>query len=194
MRFVILLSVLLFAACKGDVPEPEEALPAFETNYVVMDEESHIRFTATQEGVAFDGEFKEFKAEIYFDPAALGDSHVRVTVPLSSFDGGNADRNSNVPGTVWFDTKNHPKALFETKSIRVDGDGYIASGTLTMKGFTQPILFPFTLENADGRAVMTARFPVTRARWKIGASPWDTAEYVGLEVSMDIQVTAERTE
>jgi len=194
MRFVILLSALIFAACKGEAPGPDMPRPEFAANYAVIEGDSHIRFSATQEGRRFDGEFTDFDAVIYFDQAALDDSRVWVSVPLGSFDGGNADRNSNVPGTPWFDTKNHPTAIYESDSIRADGDSYIASGTLTLKGISQPVLFPFTLEQTGDLAVMNANFPINRTRWNIGAAPWDTEEYVGLDVMMDIRVAAEKAE
>jgi polyisoprenoid-binding protein YceI len=194
MRFVILLSALLFAACKGDAPEPVKELEIFETNYVVVDEESHIRFSATQEGVGFTGEFKEFDAKIYFDAAELDTSRVRVIVPMASFDGGNADRNSNVPAKVWFHTKNYPVAMFETQAIRADVGGYIANGMLDLKGRSQPISLAFTIEQTEGRAVMTATHRINRKRWNIGEAPWDTEEYVGLDVMLDIRVVANQAE
>lgn len=194
MRFVILLSALLLSACGGDTPEPVAALPTFATNYVMVPEESRLGFSATQEGVSFTGEFTEFDVAIYFDAEALDLSRVRVTVPMASFDAGSTDRNSNVSSNVWFDSKLFPTAIFETESMRAGGGAYIANGTLALKGRTQPILFPFTIEQTDDRAVMTATFSINRTRWNIGQSPWDTEDYVGLDVMLDIRVVADRVE
>jgi polyisoprenoid-binding protein YceI len=193
MRFVILLSALLFSACGGDKGEPETQSPAFETNYVVAIDESRLGFAATQEGVVFTGEFTEFDAAIYFDPEELETSRVLVSVPLASFDGGSTDRNSNASSNIWFDAKKFPVAVFETQLIRADGDAYIAQGTLTLKGQTKPILFPFKLEETDGRTVMTATFPMNRTRWDVGQSPWNTEKYVGLDVILDLRIVADRT-
>lgn len=199
MRYVILLpaillSALLLTACGGAAPEPEVALPSFETNYVMVPEESRLGFSTTQEGVGFSGEFTEFDAAIDFNADAPETSRVRVIVPIGSFDGGSTDRNSNVSSNIWFDAKTFPIAVFETQSIRADGAGFIASGTLEIKGQTKPILFPFTVDQTDGRAVMTARFPVNRTRWNVGQEPWNTEEYVGLNVMLDIRVVADRVE
>lgn len=194
MRFVILLSALLLSACGGGAPEPEVASPTFETNYVIVPEESRLGFSTTQEGVGFSGEFSEFDAAIYFDAQALDSSRVRVIVPIAAFDGGSTDRNSNVSSNIWFDAKKFPVAIFETQSIRADGAAFIANGTLAIKGQTKPISFPFTVEQTDGRAVMTASFPVNRTRWNIGQAPWDTEDYVGLNVTLDIRVVANRVE
>lgn len=194
MRFVILLSALLFAACGGDVSEPEIIRPSFETNYVVNQEESRLGFASTQEGVVFVGEFTTFDASIYFDFAAPEMSRVRVTVPIASFEAGSPDRNSNASSNIWFDTKNFPTAVFETQSIRADGDAFIANGTLSLKGQTKPISFPFKIEQSGAQAVMTATFPVNRTRWDVGQEPWNTEDYVGLNVILDIRVVADRVE
>ncbi|GHB00671.1 polyisoprenoid-binding protein [Algimonas arctica] len=192
MRFVILLSALLFSACRGETVEPEIQAPAFETNYVVANDESRLGFAATQEGVVFTGEFTDFEALIYFDPEELEASRVLVSVPLASFDGGSTDRNSNASSNIWFDAKKFPVAVFESQLIREDGNAYIAQGTLMLKGQTKQILFPFKLNETDGRTVMTATFPINRTRWDVGQSPWNTEGYVGLDVILDLRIVADR--
>lgn len=198
MRFVILIPVLFFsvlslAACGGDPEEPVvDDVPLFEPNYTVVASDSRLGFSATQEGVGFTGEFTEFDAVILFDPAALETSEVWVSVPLSSFDGGSTDRNSNVSANIWFDSGRFPTAVFKADSLRADGDSYLANGTLSLKGLTQPISFAFDVEETDGRAVMTAEFPINRTRWNVGQEPWNTEDYVGLNVMLDIRVVADR--
>lgn len=196
MRSVILISLLFLLAfslsgCSGEAPVANDE-PTFTPNYTVVADESRLGFSATQEGVGFTGEFTEFDATILFDPAALETSQVWVTVPLASFDGGSTDRNSNVSSNIWFDSKRFPVATFKTDSLRADGDAYLANGTLTIKGLTKPISFAFNVEETDGRAMMTAEFPINRTRWNIGQDPWNTEDYVGLNVMLDIRVVADR--
>ncbi|WP_298915836.1 YceI family protein [uncultured Algimonas sp.] len=200
MRAVILpllfsAAVPLFAACgeTASAPDPISAGSAFETNYAVVAAESHLRFTTTQEGEAFTGEFSDFDADIAFDPAAPETSRVVVRVPLASFEGGSTDRDSTAPSAVWLDARNFPVAMFETDAIRADGGQFVADGTLTLKGRSLPLSFPFTLEETGDRAVMTATVPLDRTRWNIGADPWNTDEHVGREVRLDIRVVADRS-
>lgn len=190
---LLLLSALGLAACGGDAGAPVVEVPSFEKNYTVVATDSRLGFSATQEGVGFTGEFTEFDVAILFDPAALETSQVWVMVPLASFDAGSTDRNSNVSSNIWFDSRRFPTAVFKATSLRADGDGYLANGTLSLKGLTQPISFAFDVKEADGRAVMTAEFPINRTRWNIGQDPWNTEDYVGLNVMLDIRVVADRT-
>jgi len=199
MRFVILASYVVFAglwACSPTASAPEANpvadVPAMKTNYDVIYSESRLGFAAEQEGTPFEGEFTEFTAAIFFDPAALETARVRVDVPLASFSAGSTDRDSSASGKVWFDMKSFPVATFESDAIRADGAGYIADGTLTLKGQAVPVSLPFTLQDVDGKTEMRATAVIDRTLWGVGEAPWDTDQYVSRAVSLDIRVVAEK--
>ena len=161
-------------------------------NWDIQAEVSHIHFTALQEGEAFTGGFAEFSGTILFDPAAPETGSVDISIPLKSVDAGSRDRNSTLPGKVWFSAKKFPVAQFTSSEISKQDDGFLAKGELTLKGLTVPIELPFELEIDGDRAVMTGQVELDRTQWNVGASPWDTDEWVSRAVSLDIQVTADR--
>ncbi|MEM7669602.1 MAG: YceI family protein [Pseudomonadota bacterium] len=194
MRSVIPLLALTLVACSSpdSAPNEPEAVLDFEPNYAVVMEESALRFSGTQEGSPFEGSFGEFDADIRFDADDLDSSQVRVSIPLASIDAGSGDRNSTLPDAVWFDSRNFPTAVFESDDISRDGDGYVANGTLSLKGAEAPVPLFFTLEeDARGRTVMRGDATLDRTDWNVGASPWDTGEYVGHAVELDVVVVAE---
>ena len=78
---------------------------------------SHLKFSALQEGEPFEDAFKAFTAVIDFDPDDLASSYVKVTVPLAGIDAGSTDRNSTLPGKVWFSAKAFPDAVFEAREF-----------------------------------------------------------------------------
>lgn len=180
--------------------EPAQAVAQMNTQQTVTDmtwnmvaDASHIRFTAQQEGDDFTGSFSEFTGDIAFDPAAPETGRVEISIPLGSIDAGSRDRNSTLPAKVWFSSKKFPTAVFTSETISRDGDGYLAKGTLTLKGKTAPVNLPFTL-NLDGdRAVMNGNVTIDRTTWDVGSDPWNTDEWVSTSVKLDIQVTADRT-
>ena len=69
-----IIAVLALVACSqsgetSQAPAPvKTASTQEETNWTVIPEESHIRFSAEQQGKNFEGELSEFEASILFFP------------------------------------------------------------------------------------------------------------------------------
>lgn len=198
MRFVIPLLFLTLLACS---PQPDGetgidgTLPTvvgFEPNYNVIQEESRLGFSATQEGKAFSGEFKEFTAVIRFNPDDLSTFMVHVRVPIRSVDASSGDRNSALLDKAWFDEKAFPVAEFTSETVWEEGAGYVAEGTLSIKGNSLPLSLPFILEGTADRTIMRSTLSLNRTLWNIGEAPWNTEEYVGHEVTLDIVLVAEQ--
>ena len=198
MRLVILTSCTIFAgltACSPSASPPEvpsiAQTPAFVTNYDVIYAESRLGFSAEQEGEVFQGEFTEFRAAIFFDPAVLDAAKVHVIIAPASFSTGNGDRDSSAPRKAWFDIKSFPVATFESDTIRSDGAGYIAEGMLTLKGRTLPLSLAFTLQDQGRRTEMQGTAMIDRTLWGVGEAPWDTDQYVSRSVKLDMTIVAQ---
>ena len=67
------------------------------------------------------------------------DSSAEVTVDLSSIDTRDADRDTHLRSTDFFDAENHPTMTYKSRSLRRDGDDLVAEGDLTIKGVTRPV-------------------------------------------------------
>jgi len=163
-------------------------------NWDIQAEGSHLRFSAEQEGETFTGEFKDFTGVIDFDPDTPETGSVKISVPLKSVDAGSNDRNSTLPGKVWFSAKAFPDAVFTSSDISASGEGYLAKGELALKGVSVPMDLPFKLALDGDSAVMTSGVTMDRTKWNVGAAPWDTDEWVSRSVKLDIQVTAQKRE
>ena len=192
-RVTLLLASLVLLACSGseNVPLQAETATPVTANYRVLPERSEVRVTGTQQGESFSGTFGRFDAAIDFDADALDSSRVRVALPIAGLDLGSSDRNDALPGKVWFSTRLHPVAVFEADTFRADGAGYVADGTLTVKGLQRGLSLPFTLEDEGGLTVMRGSVVLDRTRWNLGDAPWDTEEYVGHDVRVDVELVAE---
>lgn len=186
------LVISLSACAEANSTEKSQAVSSEMAagNWDIQPEGSHIKFSADQEGKPFTGEFQDFSGIISFNPDALETSFVKITIPLKSVEAGSKDRNSTLPGKVWFSTKKFPTAVYTSSDISSDGTGYIAKGALMLKGTSVPFDIPFEL-NIDGDiAVMTAFTGMDRTLWNVGAAPWDTDEWVSRTVKLDVKVTA----
>jgi len=161
-------------------------------NWTVITSESHLRFTATQQGHKFTGEFGEFDTLINFDPEHISDAFVTTTVDIASVSAGDKDRDGALPGKEWFFTKKFPKAVFQSNNFTKTGDtSYEAVGSLSMKGVSQPLTLPFSLNIENGIADMEGQLTLDRTLWEVGSGAWSTDEWVSTAVIIDVKIKAE---
>jgi polyisoprenoid-binding protein YceI len=71
------------------------------------------------------------------DPTA---STIDVTIDMASVESGSTSRDDNLRSANWFDVDNHPTARFRSTAITVDGSGATATGDLTIRGITRPVV------------------------------------------------------
>ncbi|MEM9724043.1 MAG: YceI family protein [Pseudomonadota bacterium] len=165
----------------------------------VAAEQSEIGFTGTHLGSEFTGVFERWRADIRFDPNDLAGSEVRVAIETASARTGDVQYDGALPEADWFDAAGHPEAVFVSQSFtKADGDGqadgedYVASGELTIKGQAHPVELPFSLEIDGDAAVMRGALTLDRLALGLGLAADATAAWVGQEVVVSLTVTAAR--
>jgi len=160
-------------------------------NWDVNAAESHVKFTASQQGDSFTGQFNSFVAVINFDPEAVEKASVIATIDLSSLSAGDKDRDGALPGKEWFSIKKFPEAVFTSNDFaKVSENNYEARGNLTMKGKSQPLTLPFTLDITENTADMIGKVTLNRALWEVGTGAWATDEWVSTDVVIDVKIRA----
>ncbi len=160
-------------------------------NWQVIEAESHIKFTAEQEGNPFTGQFNKFDAVINFDAENIDQAFVTANIDISSMDAGDKDRNGALPGKEWFFVKKFPEAIFQSSNFSKTGENsYAAAGTLSMKGVSQPLTLPFTLDIDNGTADMRGEVTLDRTLWDLGSGAWSTDEWVSTSVRVDVKIKA----
>jgi polyisoprenoid-binding protein YceI len=90
------------------------------------------------------GKFNVFNGDIRTGESPL-DSSVSATVDLTSIDTGNPDRDNHIRSADFFDIDTHTSMTFRSTGVRVDGDGYVLDGTLTLKDVARPIALDLEL-------------------------------------------------
>jgi polyisoprenoid-binding protein YceI len=159
----------------------------------VRADESRLGFVATQQKFPFDGEFKEFEAEILFSPDDLAGSKVVVSVDIASFDSGSRDRDGQVGDRDWFSVKSFPTARYETTGFEALDDGsYKALGELTIRDKTQAVDLPFTLEIDGTVARMSGETRLDRRDFNVGTGQWRDDNFVGFPVTVKITLVADK--
>lgn len=100
---------------------------------------SEIGFTVRHAGISkVRGRFNEASAEARLG-ASLAEASLHATVKTASFDSGDANRDGHVRGPDFFGVEEHPEMTFRATSIRGDGEDYVLTGDLTIRGITKPV-------------------------------------------------------
>ena len=157
----------------------------------VDDSQSTLGFEVKQGKGTLTGEFKEWSADIDFDPEAPEAAHIKAEIAPGSASTGNAQFDGTLPGADWFDVSSFPTATFETSDVKlVEGNSYTADGTLTIKGVSQPVVLDFTLDIDGDKAHAAGTATVDRSQYDLGAGVG--TDTVGEAVTVTLDLTATR--
>ena len=161
-------------------------------NWIVDNTQSALRFTGSQGGQSFTGDFSDFTAEISFDDDALDQSWISVSVATASASTRDELRDSTIPGGEWFDVKKHPAAKFTSCQISKIGEGrYEATGPLVIKDVSREITLSFQLSIEGNEARASGSADLLRTNFDLGsADSWLNQEGVALEVRVDTEIVA----
>ena len=173
----ILIAALVFGAAAAGAKSWEK------------DGDSRFEFEATFEGSPVPGRFEGFDVALQFDPEALADATLEVTVDLTAADMGDDEVNAIIADPIWFASAEHPRAVFRSERIRSSGDGaYVAEGELELKGKRDPVSVPFTWKREGDAARMQGEFSVRRSRFAVGTGEWASGDAIGLDVRLEFDV------
>jgi polyisoprenoid-binding protein YceI len=170
------------------------ATPSSAAHWTVDSAKSRLAFTVAWSGEPFTGVFKSWKADIDFDPAALGHSKAVVTVDLASEASDSPDDDDGLNGALGFAVDRYPQARFETVGIKRSPNGsYVADSKLTIRGVTKPVALPFTLAFEGNRVHMVGKTVMLRSNFGVGQGEWTSAKPVAHEVTVSVDLTATKS-
>jgi polyisoprenoid-binding protein YceI len=138
--------------------------------WVLDKSHAHITFTADHLGFsAVHGQFRDFDADIRFDPEDIAATELTFTVQAASIDTFWADRDTHLRGADFLNVAAHPTITFTSTAVEKTGDNTATiTGDLTMLGETRETTFEATLN-------------------KLGPSPFDpTKTIAGFTVTGEI--------
>ncbi len=139
----------------------------------IQADKSSLGFIYKQMGVAVDGHFKKFSAQLSFDPAKPATATAAFDLILASIDAGSEEANDEVAGKDWFNIKAFPRAKFQSTGVKsLGGNRYEVIGKMTIKGRTQMVSAPFTFNPQGNAAVIDGAFVLKRADYAIGEGSW----------------------
>ncbi len=163
--------------------------------YTIDPSHSHVGFAVKHFGLAkVRGEFTSFEGTVTIaeDPTQ---STVAVTIQADSFDSRDEGRDAHVRSADFLDVESHPTLTFTSTSVRPDGDDWIVTGDLTVRGTSRGVDLRTTFDGeivdpyGMGRIAFAASTRIDRTDFGL---TWNQAlETGGLVVGKQVDITLE---
>lgn len=153
-------------------------------------EQSTVQFHYQQMGVDMDGRFKQFNAQVAFDPANPAAAQAKLEVDLSSIDLGSAEADEEVAGKDWFNTKAFAQASFVASQVKmISANQLEISGMLSIKGHQRELVVPATFSTEGTNALFEGQFSINRSDFGIGEGIWAKDDVVANPVNIKFRIT-----
>ena len=186
-------ALLLAGACLGAAlpaaaqapAAPAKAQAAQQQQQLLLPAHSSIDFTIRQMGVPVQGHFRQFGAQVAFDPARVQDSRIVLTIDIASATMGSRETDAELPKAEWFHTARFPQATFRSSSVRaLDKNRLEVAGTLSIKGVARDVVVPVTLAQSGAVTTATGNLALARLAYQIGTNEWADTSMVADEVQV----------
>lgn len=99
--------------------------------------------------------FREFEADVTFDPEAIEATDVTFTIAAASVDSFWPERTAHLRTADFLDVESHPEITFVSTEVTSTGeDTATVAGDLTIRGTTRPVTFDATLNQVGPNPFM----------------------------------------
>lgn len=114
------------------------------------------------------GSFSKMGGDIYFNDQDLVNSKFNLYIDVSSINTGNGMQNKKAQTAEWFNAPSFPQIKFTSSKIAKNGNSYLITGDLTMKGTTKQYTIPATKTITGNKIAFSGTFNVDRLAFKVG--------------------------
>ena len=155
----------------------------------VVPAQSQITFGIKEMGVAVEGRFTKWTADIAFDPKQPEAGKVAFTIATGSAAFGAPETDAEVPKPEWFNVAKFPNATFASTAIKAKGGGkFDVAGKLTVKGTTKDVVVPIALTQAGPTTTATGAFAIKRNEFHIGEGEWTDTSQLADDVAVKFKI------
>jgi len=155
-------------------------------NYQPVDKASSVKFIIQNFGMATDGKFSGLEGNIQFNPANLKTSSFTVSIDANTVNTEIDVRDSALRTAGYLDTKKFPEISFASKQITqtATANMFMMKGTITIKGISKDISFPFKVVNKDDGILLTGDCKINRRDFKIAVSSLVLSDNITISLSV----------
>jgi polyisoprenoid-binding protein YceI len=116
-------------------------------------------------------------------------ARVSATLDPRHIDTGNGDRDEDLQGPDWFDTRKFPAWTFASTAIAPGSGGtFVIEGTLTIHGVAQPVTLTVTPGTASGHATYHAAGKVDRHGFGMPLTAIDGLLGGNVDLTLDVSL------
>lgn len=130
---------------------------------VLVPQKTELNFVIDTRFGAAKGKF----SNIAFSILDFQNKKARLEIDVNTIDTGNSLRDKHLRSDDFFDTANHPKAVFEVYSIKENGNVLMLSGKLTIKSIEKGLEFPVTMKDSPEAVQYTGEVELKRSEFGI---------------------------
>ena len=142
-----------------------------------------ITFTIKNAGIGVDGTFTDTDVKTNFDVKNLAAAYFKVEVKTKSIDTGIGLRDNHLRDEKYFDVEKYPSIVFNSESVKAQGQTFIVVGKLTIKGVTKTIKIPFEIIfNETGPKTLEGTFELDRRDYGVGKNHLILSDDVKVEL------------
>ena len=148
MRSVVSCAIVLL--CLVPVVNAQDQ-PTNGALYTLDKQHSLLDFTARHIGFGrVRGTFKQYRAAAFLVPEDIEQTTFTATIEVHSIDTG-AEGRDGILKNEFFDAENHPYILFQSTRLEKRDDGFLVTGSLTMRDVTKEVQIPVRVITLDGQ-------------------------------------------
>lgn len=145
--------------------------------------QTKVTFKIKNFGVNVDGDFSDVNITSNLNKANLSESYLNASIVVKSISTGNRKRDKHILEEDYFDEPNHKAITLQSTKIEKNNDGSLQLyADLTIKGITKKIEIPLTVNEAENRIKITAKFELNRKDFKVGGSSFILSKKVKIQV------------
>lgn len=190
-RYFLGLSTLIFAAFAAGL------LQAAPISYAFDYSDSDIGFLYEFDGQEIRGRFPDFTGELKLDFQRVANSQVNVVIDTTTAMGGFVFATQSIKGPKVLHATKFPQMSFVSRKARVDGNGAIVSGDLTIRDVTRPVDLKVTVLRDEGTEPSERDNLILRVKTSIKRSDFNAGgyqEFVSDTLDIDIRARITRVE
>ncbi len=173
------------------------ALPLFSQDFQIDPKHSSANFTVKHLLVStVHGRFGGgVTGTIHLDSTDVTKSSVTAVIKADTINTDNETRDKDLRGARFFEVDKFPELKFQSTKVEKRGDGYVATGNLTIKDVTKQIELPFTLNQAEANGKkkigVDAETTLNRFDYHINYDPSGTTVAKDVKIEINLEGTAQ---